>query len=320
MLTLDTCSTNVQSEDVDARKLIAWCSEANDSLKALFRSRNTAIQTSERQIAESLAAWVEVGNAALVSSLRTWALCCVSSTPSSLSLPPPLSQTDSPETLSLSHATETLRQAGEMVAAASPLICSTSSGSDFLQRSFEVLASAGFESMVEKSLRCIVSSPHCARGTRGTWCAQLVKFVVSQCDDDDDDDGKVSNPQLLHDDSDSDSDNRYPEVRSNMKCVSEEIYHFLENIFHNKPELLVDAEVHHMYETVLFLEMKAVSALCVKDKDYSFVRAVANRAIENCPSVTSFWTTCEEICRAQGKHEEANHIRWRRDKESMKKE
>ena len=296
---------------MDAGKLIAWCGEANNSLKALFRSRNTAIQTSERQIAESLAAWVEVGNAALVSSLRTWALSCVSSAPSSLSL----SQTDS-SLETLSHATETLRRAGEMVAAASPLICSTSSGSDFLQRSFEVLASAGFESMVEKSLRCIVSSPHCARGTRGSWCAQLVKFVVSQCDDDD----KVSNQQLLHDDSDSDSDSRSPELHSKKKFMSEEVYRFLENIFHNKPELLVDAEAHHMYETVLFLEMKAVNALLVKDRDYSFVRAVANRAIENCPSVTSFWATCEEICRAQGKHDEANHIRWRRGKESMKKE
>ena len=253
------------------------------------------------QISESLAAWVEVGNAALLSSVRCWALCCA------------LPQTDSTESLSLSYATDTLRQAGEMVAAASPLICSTSSGSDFLQKSFEVLASAGYESLVEQSLRCIVSSPHCSRGERGTWCARLVKFAVSQCDDD----VKVSTEQLIDDDSDSDS--VAPEVHSRRKFMSEGVYRFLENIFHSKPELLVDAEVHHMYEVVLYLEMKAVSALPVKDRDYSFVRGVAERAIENCPSVPSFWETCEEICRAQGKHEEANHIRWRRGKEGAKK-
>ena len=200
-----------------------------------------------------------------------------------------------------------------MVAAASPLICSTSSGLDFLQRCFEVLASAGFESLVDRALRCIVNSPHCARGTRGTWCAQLVKFAVSQCDDD----VNVSNLKLSDDDSDDEA--VAPEVHSRTKFMSEEVYHFLENIFHNKPELLVDAEVHHMYETVLFLEMKAITALPAKDRDYSFVRAVADRAVENCPGVTSFWGTCEEISRAQGKHDEANHIRWRRDKESMKK-
>jgi hypothetical protein len=240
---------------------------------------------------------VEVANAALVSSVRSWALCCA------------LPHTDSTDTLSMSYATETLRQAGVMVAAASPLICSTSSGSDFLQRSFEVLASAGFESLVEQSLRSIVSSPHCSKGTRGTWCAQL----VSQCDDD----AKVSSQQLIDDDSDSDS--VAPEVHGRRKFMSEEVYRFLENIFHSKPELLVDAEVHHMYEVVLYLEMKAVSALPVKDRDYSYVRGVADRAIENCPGVPSFWETCEEISRAQGKHEEANHIRWRRGKEGAKK-
>ena len=253
-----------------------------------------------------MAAWVEVANAAVVSSLRSWALCSVTRDPHSSLL-----HSDNPETMS--YATETLRQAGEMVVAASPRICSTSSGSDFLQRGHEVLASAGFESLVEKSLRCIVNSPHCARGTRGTWCAQLVKFAVSQFDGDE----KVSAPQLLDDDSDSDI--TAPELHSRTKFVTEEVYHFLENIFHNKPELLVEAEVHHMYETVLFLEMKAVAALPAKDRDYSFVRAVANRAVENCPGVRSFWVTCEEICRVQGKHEEANHIRWRRDKESKMK-
>ena len=80
---------------------------------------------------------------------------------------------------------------------------------------------------------------------------------------------------------------------------------------------LVGSEIHSYYEVILSIEMNAATSTssAMKGTNYTFVSTVAKKAIENCPYVHSFWDICEKILRLQGNHKEANHIRWRRDKD-----
>lgn len=286
---------------MDTRQLVAWCVSATADLKAMFQSKSTSIRTSEKALGEIVAAWIEVAEAAVKSALRSWALSSIAAV-----------STVGEE--SHSFALETLRLSGAMVMGASGLICSTSDGNDCLHRTAEVLLSAGFDDVVSTGLKRVVSSPHCLRGTRGPWCAQLVKLSVTL---DREVQGKSQHSQMdITENSDDDDDDDVRQIEASGQAAvpsqCEVTYRFIEGVFNSQPELLVGAEIQSMYDVVLSIGMKAAS----RDKNYTFVRAVADRAIEICPTVLSFWDTCEGILRTLGKHQEASHIRWRRDRES----
>jgi hypothetical protein len=280
---------------MDTRQLIAWCVTAAADMADMFKRKSTSIRTSEKALGEIIAAWIEVAEAAVKGALRSWALSSIAT-----------------EGKEEDHSTslETVRLAGEMVMGASALISSTSDGCDCLHRTAEVLLSAGFSSVVSKGLKSIVSSPHCLKGMRGLWCTQLVKLSVTL---DNDVEKKIQDIAADSEDEDDEGDIRRSDASglSAKQSRCEVIYHFIEGVFNSQPELLVGAEIQSMYDVVLSIGMKAATS----DKNYSFVRAVADRAIENCPSVIAFWDTCEGILRSQGKHQEASHIRWRRDRE-----
>jgi hypothetical protein len=280
---------------MDIRQLIAWCVTATSDMADMFRSRSTSIRTSEKALGDIIAAWIEVAEAAVKGALRSWALSSIS--------------TEGKE--DNSSALETVRLAGEMVMGASALISSTIDGCDCLHRTAEVLLSAGFSGVVSKGLKNIVSSPHCLKGRRGLWCAQLVKLSVTL---DSEVDRKAQEAAADSED-DNEDDIRQSNTSGSSAAQSrcEVIYRFIEGVFNSQPELLVGAEIQSMYDVVLSIGMKAASS----DRNYAFVRAVADRAIENCPTVLAFWDTCEGILRSQGKHQEASHIRWRRDRESQ---
>jgi hypothetical protein len=281
---------------MDTRQLIAWCVTATADMADMFKSKSTSIRTSEKALGEIIAAWIEVAEAAVKGALRSWALSSI------------LTEGK----IDHSSALETLRLAGEMVMGASALISSTSDGCDCLHRTAEVLLSAGFSSVVSNGLKSIVSSPHCLKGTRGLWCAQLVKLSVTL---DNEVDRKSQETAADSEDDDEDESIRQSSASgpSVVQSRCEVTYRFIEGVFNSQPELLVGAEIQSMYDVVLSIGMKAASC----DRNYSFVRAVAERAIENCPTVLAFWDTCEGILRSQGKHQEASHIRWRRDRESQ---
>lgn len=282
---------------MDTRQLVAWCVKATADMADMFKSKSTSIRTSEKALGEIIAAWIEVAEAAVKAALRSWAL-------SSLS-------TEGSEE-GHSSALETVRLAGEMVMGASALISSTSDGCDCLHRTAEVLLSAGFSSAVSRGLKSVVSSPHCLKGTRGLWCAQLVKLSVTLDNEVDGQTVKIAAADCEEDDDGDIILNTASGPRA-VQSRCEVIYHFIEGVFNSQPELLVGAEIQSMYDVVLSIGMKAASS----DGNYTFVRAVSHRAIENCPTVLAFWDACEGILRSLGKHQEASHIRWRRDRESQ---
>ena len=286
---------------MDTRQLAAWCLEAARSIKKMFRCRNVGIIVSEKASDEIVAAFIGVAETAMKSALRFWALDCVIA---------PGSGTGSGSAKGVSHSLETVRLAGAMVMEASEVICSTVEGCELIKWCVNVLVTVGCESEAERGLKGLIKSPYCIAGSRGEWCARLVRFAVALAVEEQ---GSASRGNG----SDDDDDEEDVPVVAVSKHQCEDIYLFIENIFHTHPELLVGAQISCFYETVISLEMDAVAASTTKEgKGYAFVSTVAKRAIENCPHVHSFWDVCEKILRLQGSHKEANHIRWRRDRES----
>lgn len=277
---------------MDTRQLTAWCVDASKNIKKMFRCRNVGIIVSEKTSDGIVAAFIKVAETAMKSALRFWALDCVKA----------------PE-LGSSFSLETLRLAGVMVMEASEVICCTADGCDLIRYCVDVLSTVGFEGEAERGLKGLITSPYCLAGTRGEWCARLVRFAVSLSIED-------SAVQSKGDDDDDEEAIEVSVAAGGRKHQCEGIYLFIEHVFHTHPELLVGAQVSIFYEAVIALEMDAAAASKGKGSTYSFVSTVAKRAIENCPYVHSFWDVCERILRLQGNHKEANHIRWRRDRES----
>ena len=286
---------------MDINQLTAWCARETVSIQSMMAGRRTSVRTTEKELKEIFTAWGRAVRTVMEAAVRSWALECLSATDE--------------DVITHSSASETLRVVGAMVMQASGVLCSTSEGNDLLHRCVEVMASAGYCDVVSKGLRDIVSSPYCHPGTRGLWCAQLVKFCVTidtQCDLNA---VQVNTKKRARDDDEDEMVSIVTPTLSSVKSSSENVFNYLESMYHRQPELLVGSGIHIMYETVLAVEMKALAAISINQRDYTFVRNVAARAVEVCPSEPSFWATLEQVLRAQGKHQEANHVKWRRDRE-----
>ena len=305
---------------MDSRQLIVWCAEAAKSLKRMFQSRNTSILTSEKLLSELVSIWISVAETSLQSTLRFWALNSINAeTILSSACTNSGVSSSSPED-SVAFALETIKMVGIMIMEASEMICCTTEADDLISRCIDVLSTVGLESIAVKGLKLIISSPYCAKGYRGHWCARFVRFSVSVLTDEE----KVFENINNNDDDDDDDDDK--EVKSVLAVTTsagcdrhqcEEIYEFIEGIFNSHPELLVGSEIHFYYDIVLSIELTAAKKNINRNttKNYEFVSTVAKRAIENCPHVNSFWDKCENILRLQGCHKDANHIRWRRERE-----
>ena len=307
---------------MDSRQLIVWCAEAAKNLKRMFQSRNTSILTSEKALSELVSIWITVAETSLQSTLRFWALNTINAETvlSSVSANSGVSGS-SPED-SVSFALETIKLVGVMVMETSEMICCTSEGDALISRCIDVLSTVGLESIAMRGLKLVISSPYCAKGSRGYWCAKLVRFTLSLLTDEEKVMKKISN----HDDDDDDDDDEEERKESVVAVATsagtsrhqcEDIYGFIEEIFHAHPELLVGSEIHFYYDIILSIELNAAKRNTSKNtsKKYEFVSTVAKRAIENCPHEHSFWDKYENILRLQGCHKDANHIRWRRERE-----
>ena len=314
---------------MDSRQLILWCVEANINLKKMFENRNTSILTSEKSLSELVEVWIRVAETVLQSSLRFWALNCLNAPDSlcvfdqfnseSRSSSDPLGENEG-----VIFSLETMRLVGVMIMDAGEVICCSHEGNDLINKCIDILITIGCEDIVESGLRSVVRSPYCLKDTRGLWCARLVRYSVTLTkqskinkngngNKNGNKNGKGKNIDDMSDDEDE-VEKEVENAAGKNSCQCEEIYYFIENIFHTHPELLVGSHVRSFYEIVLSVEMSAATSN--KSTNYAFVSTVANRAIENCPYVHSFWDICEKILRLQGKHKDANHIRWRREKES----
>lgn len=281
---------------MDIEGLTAWCARETSSIQSMMADRRTSVRTTEKELKEILTAWGRAVRTVMEAALRSWALDCLSAPDG--------------ETASNDSQSDTLRVVGAMVLNAANVLSSTSEGNDLLHRCVEVMASAGYCDIVSKGLRDIVSSPYCDPGTRGLWCAQLVKFCVTV-----DVERDLNTKKRGRDDDDEEGVSVVTPPTMSGKSSSEDVFNYLESMYHRQPELLVGSGIAIMYETVLAVEMKALTATSANNRDYSFVCTVAARAVEVCPSESSFWATLEQVLRAQGKHEEANHVKWRRDRE-----
>ena len=306
---------------MNSRQLIVWCADAAKNLKRMFQSRNTSILTSEKALSEVVSIWISVAEAALQSTLRFWALSSIN-TLGSLSAVDPSMVSGSNSEGNMKFCLETVRLVGVMVMEAGEIICCCTKGNALIYKCIDILTTVGYEVIAMKGLKSIISSAYCLKGSRGQWCARLVKFAVTLFTEEEEK-GKKTMEVSSDDDDDDEEEEEEKKGRviakiNNYQCES--IYQFIESVLHSHPELLVDANINSYYDIVLSIEMEAATSIKYKIKNdckkYEFVSIVAKKAIENCPYVHSFWDRYESILRLQGNHKDANHIRWRRERES----
>lgn len=189
------------------------------------------------------------------------------------------------------------------------IACSVTEGCDLIDRCTDMAMTLGCLDAIEKGLKSVILSPYCENNMRGLWCAKLIKFMIAI--ENIEKKNEILEDQKLSDDYDSDEDLT---VIIKNKTICEIVYSYIEKVFHNHPELLIHANLKPYYELLLNLEMKIISLN--KIKSYSFIQIICKKSIEHCPNELSFWDMYESIERLQGNHKGANHIRWRRDRET----
>jgi hypothetical protein len=54
--------------------LLEWCNNTSKNTKSMFKNKNTFIITYEKEFKELITIWIKIADAALTSSMRSWAL------------------------------------------------------------------------------------------------------------------------------------------------------------------------------------------------------------------------------------------------------
>lgn len=167
-------------------------------------------------------------------------------------------------------------------------------GSSCISKTLEALDSVGSSEEVTKYWRDVISSAQFHFASRGEWCAQYLDWCLEKKGND------------------------------TFKIV-QAAHEWIESLVKSSVPATVGGDMLAYYARLLDVQVPifksnlAASAKGGKDavEIIAFTRAVAEKAATECPKESTFWDTWEDLERKLGQHAVANHVRWKRDSETL---